>query len=833
MTSTIRTTLTPPPPSAASSRGDGARPGLLYAGLLLAMAPLLARAVSNATALPGWDADPLLTPVTSGAMGPAGSVLCDAVSLVGSAVLLAREGRCGRPLSRVLTGLTLAGVAGVLGHAAALAWWPAGGGSIEGARIGAAWLSAMAAALALAHAGREGAARRVALGVLLGFVAVLAVRGLEQVLVEHPATVRQFEREKAQILAARGWTPGSPSALAFERRLTQAEATGWFGLANVYATFAAGFACAGAAMVVAAARGRRERGTGGGRWPLAASAAAAGLGGLALALAWSKGGFIAAGAGFAGLGAVWAISRKGAAGPAPRWMRGLAGAVGLGAIAGPIALVALRGALGERMGERSLLFRWFYDVASARIIARNPLAGVGPDGYQAAFLLAKPPLCPEEVSSPHCVPLDWLATLGVVAGGAWTAALLLCAWRAGTGAAVGGRGDAPAEPGALDRGAVRVLLLTPAVATLCGMYVDTPGILPESAAARLVGAGLWAAIGVGVARVSPEGRWARLALGAGALAVIAHAQIDVAGSLPASCGVWACVVGLAASMGAAAGRDGRGARAAMGVLASAIVAAAAVAVAVGAALPGWRWERLLKASADSLRPIPDLSARLAAAREPAELGPIAAEASVLLGRTVAPEPGAVGAALIEYERRAIPAAAESLRAAHAVNPTGRAPLREASRILIRLADDLRSVGATAEAAAAADRAVEVLGLDPGSPAQPAGVRSTDWAWLATLLEHRAAAHRRPGDLPLAVQARLRVEALDPYNLPNVVRLARLLGGLGSAAESRLWARRALELDRFTRLDAEVKSLNPGDRAEMERLAAGAGSGGGAEGAGRP
>ncbi|HQR39835.1 MAG TPA: hypothetical protein PLF26_15715, partial [Blastocatellia bacterium] len=73
----------------------------------------------------------------------------------------------------------------------------------------------------------------------ISVAAVLAFRGIEQVFIEHPGTVENFKRNRDAILAAQGWPPDSAMARGYERRLMQAEATGWFGLSNVYASFAA------------------------------------------------------------------------------------------------------------------------------------------------------------------------------------------------------------------------------------------------------------------------------------------------------------------------------------------------------------------------------------------------------------------------------------------------------------------------------------------------------------------------------------------------------------------------------------------------------------------
>ena len=70
--------------------------------------------------------------------------------------------------------------------------------------------------------------------------------------------------------------------------------------------------------------------------------------------------------------------------------------------------------LGEASlgGEKSLLFRWHYALGAFRIFASDPYLGVGPDGFQSAFLSMKNAFNPEEPVSAHNVVLDWFSTLG-------------------------------------------------------------------------------------------------------------------------------------------------------------------------------------------------------------------------------------------------------------------------------------------------------------------------------------------------------------------------------------------------------------------------------------
>jgi hypothetical protein len=814
---------------------------LLHPALLLLLTPLFARAVSNSTPFPHWDTDPLLSPIATGAIGPSGSLACDLLSLLGAALLLARTALRREPFHRPLTILTFIGATAVALWAFVLSPVPHYFGDLGHARIGAAWLAAMIGALALAHAARDPEARRTAAGLTLGFVALLALRGAEQVFVEHRATLDTYRANKAQFLAARGWSEGSAAALVYERRLEQPEATGWFGLANVYATFAAGILVASLPLALQAFATRR-------RALIAAALTLTACAATALWLANSKGGVIAAAAGLLALGVMALHSAV-----RPRLQRAIDRALpallGLGVVLGPIALVTLRGLLGERLAERSLLFRAFYQLASARIIAVHPLLGVGPDGYQQAFLLAKPLICPEEVASPHCIPLDWLATLGAF-GAAWVCALiwyaLLAARAPASSSPPGGgaeRGSAsevaeesvpprdsrnvstplppiPPAPLPLSRPAVRTTLLVPTLATLVGLFIDSPGILPESAAARLIGTALWTLTALAVAHLMDGSRWPRLALAAAALTFIAHAQIDVAASLPLSCALWSLPLALAAapSLPSLSPAPLPPCPPARLTLLPALLSVALAACISLSTITAARRDLHLAAAATPLRPFADLREQLNSTAPPPSLPLLAAEATALLGSRVPPDPAAIDAALAMAERGVLPAAIAHLQAAHALDPADRAPLHEASRLVLRLAENYAVVEPKNPAAAAttAESATALLGLDPDHPDPSA--RAADWYWLASLLEHRADRFARPADLTAALAARRRVAALDPTNLGNALRLTRLAARLGTdPALTRTWATRTLTLDAATHLDP-LRSLPPADRAEMERLA---------------
>ena len=107
-------------------------------------------------------------------------------------------------------------------------------------------------------------------------------------------------------------------------------------------------------------------------------------------------------------------------------------------IAAALLAVIARGLVGERIGELSLLFRWFYMQGATHIFADHWLLGVGPADFKDAYMIAKPATSPEDVSSPHSILLDWVATLGL-GGLAWC--VLFLVWSSAAGRALAARAD--------------------------------------------------------------------------------------------------------------------------------------------------------------------------------------------------------------------------------------------------------------------------------------------------------------------------------------------------------------------------------------------------------
>lgn len=402
----------PAPRETDHMRGDP----LIDGGALLILAVISLRVLATALSQSTFDIDPVVAMHPQGGVTPAASLGLDCLALVGSVLILvgllgANSGRV-RHVSRGLLLLVALPIPAALSHASI---------HFEAGWRGAAWASAVIGAVALVHALQAPHLRRAAIAILLGVVAALVVKGAGQILIEHPATVAEWDANRATFLAERGWAPDSAAARIFEERLRQAEATGWFGLSNAFSTVMLGTSLSCAAFVILGVRRHLPGG-------LVGVAALLGLGSGGLLIAnGSKGAIVAALLGAMLLAVGFGSTRS--SGPGASLFAALRKRV----VALALALIALAwlGVLARGLllpegfaGEKSLLFRFHYLTDALRVIAAHPLRGVGPGGFQEAMVAVRPPRHPEEVSSAHSAIVDWLVAFGPF-GLAWGALLIM------------------------------------------------------------------------------------------------------------------------------------------------------------------------------------------------------------------------------------------------------------------------------------------------------------------------------------------------------------------------------------------------------------------------
>jgi tetratricopeptide (TPR) repeat protein len=691
-----------------------------------------------------FDVDPAINPLPLAGLGPGGSLALDAILLLACAAALAGEAMAKRGIDWRLLALALIPAPLVLYH---------GGSDLGDLWRGSTWLAAAVAAATAAHLARHRIMRIALAAALFGVVGPMLARGALQVTVEHARTVEQFETQREEFLRDRGWEADSPAAQIYERRLRQPQPVGWFATTNIFASFmAAGLVMAGG-LAIAAVKNRVPVG-----WKAGAALAGAGAA-VMLMMSGSKGAVIAAliGAGLACAPLLFDSVRLVLA----RW--GSAAVVAL--IAAALIGVALRGAAlpEDFLGDRSLLFRWHYMTGSASIIAESPLSGVGPEGFQAAYMRHRPPRSPEEVASAHSVFIDWLAGLGA-ATLAWVALAVTLAWR--SGAALRQRSEVASPDDS--RAAVRVALAVTALGIIPAMRVEALELDWTGLLVRLVGAAAYVLIAVGVAGLARrvEGGQFRWALTAAAAAVLVHSQIEMTFTQPGAA-VWAFMaLGVAGSAIAQPRELPR-------LWAAALIGlpvALALWIGVTGAWPALVQESRIARAAEHLQ------------REDAGAPPTAAQ----------------------RER-----AAAMLREAYEVLPSSAVPLHAAARQLElaipqsppdRRLELLRRAIEHAEAAAERHGHVPSIGL------------------RTALAAHLAAMSGREDDWEDAIAAARRIAEIDPHGNTAWQRFGDVLARAGHTNEAARAYERALAADDNFELDP-LKQFPLRQRRAMERFIA--------------
>ena len=466
------------------------------------------------------------------------------------------------------------------------------------------WIAGILAAVALAHLARDRSFRAAALAVLLGVIALLAVRGFVQLLVEHPATVAFYEETREAFLADRGWLADSSAARNYERRLYQAEATGWFKLSNPFSTMMGVGAVGCAALAFAARRGQPS-----GNTLLLALAAIADA--VLLVVNGGKGALLAT----ATAVAVLVLSLRAVRIPSPRWALALAACV--------LLAVFARWLVGTRIGELSLLLRGHYLEAGVRMLEGMGVGvfGLGADRVQEYFGAAKPPNCPEDVKSLHSIFADWLLALGV-SGAAWIAVVAMFFWptRAVDAAFEGVENERDAR-----RMALAAAAITGVAGTAIAMRVEAPIVDGFWVATRLLGVFafvLVAGCAATAALAAPARALRAVAFALGVL-VLVHAQIEMVAWLPGSCVLafllMACAAELPAGSGAADSPAARANRGSLIPLTALLLAVAAASIAFGLKRDLSRAEVLERAArtlaAVRTEPAKEFDLRMAAARD--------------------------------------------------------------------------------------------------------------------------------------------------------------------------------------------------------------------------
>jgi hypothetical protein len=852
--------------TAAPALDQAPTPKAALAGTITILVVLALRVLVACDPTPGWGGDPLEmeSPIVS--LTPMGSLIVDALTFAGAALILVSMSRRAQAPPLWQTLCLAAGAVAIALHARVLR-----DASMENLILGSSWLAAFTAAFAMAQAARDARLRSLTVAALLGLIAPLVIKGVVQYVIEQPESVKMFLESKARILAANGWNEDSPMARAYWERLRQREATAWFGLANVFATLAAASLVALTGLTIAALRDRATPAR-----PQTLAFLTFGLGAAAagVVLAGAKGGYTAAALGLALIALIHLWPRlsarppllapkeprqvaTGGAGPppaepvesAPRNPAAPAGAKApndfgrhsrhtssrshlpgsLLALSLPaLALLAItaRGLLSERLHELSLLFRWVYIQTAAKIFAQHPLLGAGPDGFKEAYMLLKPAISPEDVSSPHSISFDLAARLGL-GGLALSALLIAWLWRTGRATDFGvcepSTSAPPTPQESPDRTDARLLLITISIATAAAALIEQQTATVTSTLARAGGLAGFLLIAIATLRLfrtQAAARFAIPAIAAAAIAAFTHCQIELTGITPGA-NMW---VFLLLAVGAGAGATAR-LRAVpeptstlrlRTLLALAIPITSLALLVPFALIPTARWDLFLRYAYQRVEDIPSLSVRADAIAQRKPLPrdsakALATDLSAAIGMRVDESQVGPALALLRYKRSAD--ALDTLRQAATIRPPDSETHRAAARLLLQLAAMDLSRAHTADATAGA-AAAEKLAEDFNETTGPS---PSQLAWLGLIRRSRYELDHDRAHLTRAVDAWEKAAALAPHEPNYAVQLARAYNTLGDADKAGVWAQTALAINQDLHLDP-LRQFSPADLEELGKLA---------------
>ena len=789
----------PPPPSRTA-----------VAGVLLLLVALGVRLYSSTDLTPGFGADPMVLEAPIIGLTPTPALACDAAMIVGAGLLLLAQSARGQAARWWEVALFLAGTGIACAQVFVRVNW------FDDAMLGSSWVAAMAAGLAASAASRDRTLRVWLLAGALGLLPLLALRGAVQVYVEQPETYTQFLKDKALILDAHGWTTDSPMAKAYERRVSQPEAVGWFGLSNVLSTLMAGgaIAFAGLALTRRAIPHALVRDDPFRRTWFAASLFCCAVCVAGTFWAGSKGGFAVLAGGLLLL--VISFAFAGRPGGAPNTWKRLAPALGVAAILGPIFAVTIRGLIGPRLHELSLWFRAFYQVGAARVFAAHPLLGAGPAEFKHAYMLVKPAIAPEDVSSPHCLLLDHAATLGVC-GLAWV--LLWSAWALRAGRSLAMR-DSPQDAPAWSpmRPHLRLLGVALSLPVLASSFLEARLATPEMTAIRIVALLLGVVVAGATVRYSQvRPALVRLAGAVAALGAIAHCQIELTGVTPGAA-AWVMLL-----LGASGTAREQAAPATPRRAASALALAAGLALPIGSLPRVWQYESALRDAYAIISPARELNARASdpdskrtdsPARLQADL--LAANAALrsqfaAAGLTPPDKPASPQVALAQVQMMSSALAWRQLGHAWPRPQDGPLPASQAiSRFMVteaELRQALARLGSPLPKTLEESRFLQAAAVELAAQTSRAQPSAETYGWMGTLCQALAeAAARDPAQAKLDDMEKRRFDAFRlatlyaPHSPLYPAQAALAAQALGKLDQAAAYARQALENDRNMQLD---------------------------------
>jgi O-antigen ligase/Tfp pilus assembly protein PilF len=281
----------------------------------------------------------------------------------------------------------------------------------------------------------------------LGVVSAYECGG--QLLSSNKMTIEQYEKDPQSMLEPLGIERGSFQQFMFEHRLYSGGIRGFFTTRNSAGSFAIMALAAAAALFID--KFRHQKSDPAGRKYLLGCGLAAAAILLSLVMTRSKGAI--AGLFFAAAAFVVLLLLGSRLRP---YRKIILAACTLLVVTGGWGLARYGLSHGRLPGGSSMLVRWQYWHASAKMYADHPLAGVGPGNFTHYYPRYKPAAALESVADPHNFLLSLLTQYGPLGLAGFLAMIFLPLWRT----------TAPESPGAQARiGSHRSAFRTPSASS--------------------------------------------------------------------------------------------------------------------------------------------------------------------------------------------------------------------------------------------------------------------------------------------------------------------------------------------------------------------------------
>jgi len=247
---------------------------------------------------------------------------------------------------------------------------------------------------------------RLLLAVIAALGVVSAYQCSSQLFTGNKQLIEFYKEHPDEVLARQNIAPNTLKHWQFEHRLYSKDVSGFFTTSNSAGSFALLASFAGLALFLEKLKDRRA---GSPLQPLVLCGIGVAVIIFGLIITRSKGA-TAASLIAAAMFALYLVSGN--------WLRAhkrliLTACLLLG-LAGGAAVANYGQTHGRLPGGNSMLVRWQYWHATARMYADHPLKGVGPGNFTHYYLHYKPCAAVEEVADPHNFPLSILAQYGPI-----------------------------------------------------------------------------------------------------------------------------------------------------------------------------------------------------------------------------------------------------------------------------------------------------------------------------------------------------------------------------------------------------------------------------------